>query len=102
MEDGVKKGVSPFTAPNSSQRASTQRGAAETARANQFFKLGNVARLSDPTSLSARTAERQWGTLQSEKVIAVRQRQAWGHRVVAAKMLLVNLDAINNLHAICR
>ena len=37
--------------------------------ANQFFKLGNVARLSEPTALSARRAAQQCGTLQSEKVI---------------------------------
>jgi hypothetical protein len=38
-------------------------------RANQFFKLDNVARLSGTKALSARRAERQWGTLQSEKLI---------------------------------
>jgi hypothetical protein len=38
-------------------------------RANQLFKLGNVARLSEPIALLVRRAERQWRTLQSEKVI---------------------------------
>jgi hypothetical protein len=30
------------------------------ARENQFFKLGKLIRLSEPTTLSARKAERQW------------------------------------------
>ena len=38
-------------------------------RANQFFKLGNVARLSEPTALAALRAERRWRIRQSEKVI---------------------------------
>jgi hypothetical protein len=35
----------------------------------QFLKLGNIIRLSELTSLSARRADRQWGTLPSEKLI---------------------------------
>jgi hypothetical protein len=42
-------------------------GVDQKSRANQFFKLGNVARISEPTAPSARRAERQWGTLQSKK-----------------------------------
>jgi hypothetical protein len=58
----------------------TQNAVTVVRRASQFFKLGNVARLSEPTAFSAGRAERQWGTLHSEKVIGpavVRCSLAW-------------------------